>query len=414
MVVKMNRFLFFVFVAFTSTVAFAQSNIFDGITEAGIKLYQSREAEIDEIGRLQPQLLEIPNDPNSISAKRSMYRLESALKYSLKIGDEQSSQLAKILIAKKYNAISLPTQKKQTVIVPATNEGIAKVENETQDEVEEGIITKSFIKNIQKYKELGSFHDGLACVNRNGKYGYINIKGEEVIPCSYTNADDFSNGVARVIDGKVKYIDVNGSVVSSQSTPSKRTENIVSSNGFAIKEINGKFGFANANGKIVIPCKYDGAKPFRNGYAAVEQYEYINGSPVMSVEFDPHWGVIDESGKVIIPFKYNFYYDAENDIPLFSEGMAIVQDKTEQFGFFNKDGRKITPCKYTVAKPFSNGVAYVEYQIKLGKQGNKVKYATLKGYVDVNGKDTFIQPYSEFIKGNPSNYSVVEYTIAVD
>lgn len=118
MVVKMKRFLFLVFVAFTSTVAFAQSNIFDGITEAGIKLYQSREAEIDEIGRLQPQLLEIPNDPNSISAKESMYRLERTLKYSLKIGDEQSSQLAKIIIAKKYNAITLPKPKKQTIISP--------------------------------------------------------------------------------------------------------------------------------------------------------------------------------------------------------------------------------------------------------------------------------------------------------
>lgn len=72
MMVKMNRLLFSILVAFTSTMAFAQSNIFDGITERGIKLYQSREAEIDEIVRLQPQYLDIPNDPNSISAKNKL------------------------------------------------------------------------------------------------------------------------------------------------------------------------------------------------------------------------------------------------------------------------------------------------------------------------------------------------------
>ena len=116
MMVKMNRLLFSILVAFTSTMAFAQSNIFDGITERGIKLYQSREAEIDEIVRLQPQYLDIPNDPNSISAKNKLYTLQKVLKYSLRIGDEQSLQLAKIVIAKKYNAINLPKPKEEIVI----------------------------------------------------------------------------------------------------------------------------------------------------------------------------------------------------------------------------------------------------------------------------------------------------------
>lgn len=255
-----------------------------------------------------------------------------------------------------------------------------------------GIITSTFIENIQKYKGLGSFHDGLARVGRNGKYGYMNIKGEEVIPCSYTDAYDFSNGVARVIiDGKTKYIDINGNVVPSPNTQSSGAASLQSSNGLSIKEVKGKYGYADASGKIVIPCKYDGAKPFRNGYAAVEQYEYINGAPVMSVEYDPHWGVIDEKGKVIIPFNYDFFYYEYKDIPLFSEGMAIVRDKTEQFGYYDENGKKITPCKYTEAQPFSNGVAFVKFKKKLGEQGNKERYAMYMGYVDKNGKEALVQ-----------------------
>lgn len=391
MIVKMNRLFFSILVAFTSTMAFAQSNIFDGITEDGLKLYQSRESEISmKLENVRPRLLDIPNDPNSETAKRRLDMLQIQMKHDLRLSDEESMQIAKIIIAKKYNMLDIAMAKIQIPDSPKTEE--TEIDISEHEDGEDGIITDTFIKNIQKYKEFGSFHDGLARVGRNGKYGYMNIKGEEIIPCSYTDADDFSNGIARVrIDGKTKHIDVNGNEVPSPNTQSSVAANLQSSNGLTIKEVNGKYGYADASGKIVIPCKYDGAKPFRNGYAAVEKYEYINGAPVMSDEYDPRWGVIDESGKVIIPFKYNFYYDAENDIPLFSEGIAIVQDKAEQFGYYDENGKKITPCKYTEAQPFSNGVAFVKFEKKLGEQGNKVRYAMYVGYVDKNGAEALVE-----------------------
>ena len=53
-----------------------------------------------------------------------------------------------------------------------------------------------------------NFSEGLANVKINGKWGYINTKGEEVIPCQYDAANPFSEGVAVVIIGKKwKYID---------------------------------------------------------------------------------------------------------------------------------------------------------------------------------------------------------------
>ena len=49
----------------------------------------------------------------------------------------------------------------------------------------------------------------------DGKYGYINERGEMVIPCQYDSAGNFSsNGLARVkIDGKYGYINEKGEVV---------------------------------------------------------------------------------------------------------------------------------------------------------------------------------------------------------
>ncbi|KWW27941.1 MAG: cell surface leucine-rich repeat-containing protein [bacterium P3] len=163
----MKKILLVLFMFASNMTLFAQSNIFDGITEAGIKLYQSREAEINEIGRLQPQLLEIPNDPNSISAKESMYRLERVLKYSLRIGDEQSSQLAKILIAKKYNAISLPTQNKQTIITPTPIEEFSAYPMQRTYNLKVSGIYYNYLSADERALEV--------TVSENGYSGSVNI-----------------------------------------------------------------------------------------------------------------------------------------------------------------------------------------------------------------------------------------------
>ena len=303
--------------------------------------------------------------------------------------------------------------------------------NSVESPPQDVVITPSFISNIQKYKSLESFHDGLACVKRNGKYGYMNIKGEEVIPCNFTGADAYINGVARVVlNGKVQFIDVNGNVVplpSLASTQLEETTRLRSSNGLIIKKVNGKYGFVNEKGKIVIPCKYDevydfseglaavrkgdywgfwgfinskgeevipckydNAKPFKNGYAAVEQLEYEDGEPILSVEPDPHWGVIDKNGKVIIPFNYDFHYGFDDE-PFFSDGIAIMSDSTEKKGYINLDGKIIAPCKYDIARPFSNGVAYVCFDKYLGDRGNKARYENYQGYVDKNGTEALVK-----------------------
>ncbi len=55
------------------------------------------------------------------------------------------------------------------------------------------------------------FSQGLASVNINGRWGYINKKGTTVIKPNFDNANTFSNGIASVIvDGKLGYINKKG------------------------------------------------------------------------------------------------------------------------------------------------------------------------------------------------------------
>ena len=462
---------------------FAQSNFFKGKTEDGLKRYKSKDARIHyKMNSLQPKL----SAPNSEFENRKMKTLQFQFKDS----------------------------------IPPTP--LLETKNTLVDESSvEGIITSTFIKNIQKYRELDSFHDSLACVSRDGKDGYINLKGEEVIPCKYQSVRSFSEGMAAVQkDRKWGFINTNGEEVvpciydysysfsggmaavekkgkwgiintngeevvpciydysyslsggmaavskngklvlfntkvkelvpytydnshsfsegmaaveknekwgfininGEEVVPCKYQSVLSFSEGMAAVEKNGKWGFINTNGEevipciydnshsfsggmaivmknekygyvdakgnLAIPCKYDGAKDFSEGLAAVRNTTYFNGAEVISVIDDyVDWGFIDEKGKVVIPFKYSLPNDER---ALFSEGVVIVQ-KSELFGYVNREGKQITLCKYTQAQPFSNGYAFIELEKILGEQGNKQRRAIYKGYVDKNGKEALVQ-----------------------
>jgi hypothetical protein len=60
------------------------------------------------------------------------------------------------------------------------------------------------------------FRNGMAIVEKNGKFGFINDKINEVIPCIYEKVDNFNEyGVAKVEkDGIYMYIDKNGFVIA--------------------------------------------------------------------------------------------------------------------------------------------------------------------------------------------------------
>ena len=62
---------------------------------------------------------------------------------------------------------------------------------------------------------------------KDGKWGYVNTKGEQVIECKFDNAWDFNEGLARVKDDKLGYI--------------------------------------NTKGEQVIECKFDGASDYSEG-----------------------------------------------------------------------------------------------------------------------------------------------------
>jgi hypothetical protein len=73
------------------------------------------------------------------------------------------------------------------------------------------------------------------------KWGYINTKGEEVIPLRFDYVWPFSNGLALVfVDGKGGYINEKGEIVIAPRFGDARS---FDANGLAAVLVNGKWGY---------------------------------------------------------------------------------------------------------------------------------------------------------------------------
>lgn len=106
-----------------------------------------------------------------------------------------------------------------------------------------------------------------------------------------------------------------------------------------VQDANGKCGFIDQTGRLVIPCKWKDAGWFSEGLAWVEDANY-------------KWGYIDKTGQVVIPCEWT-------SAGIFREGLADVQDDNYKVGFIDKTGKIVSPCQWKKAYGFHEGLARV-------------------------------------------------------
>ena len=332
---------------------------------------------------------------------------------------------------------------------------------------------EEYSTNNSFYPTMSSFHDGLAAVSKDGKWGYIDKNGNLAIPLQYDRAKDFREGKAAVLkDGKWGYIEKDGSFliqprftdafgfkdglacvgntfIDLSGIPIPIEIDMLAASGDydpsfyeglacvapSTDNPNGKYCYIDERGQIKIPCKYDNAFNFKDGVACVSndnKYGYIdmNGRTVIPMIYDEscigyfcsdglirvakkgehydEWGYLDKSGRTVIPCKYSY---ASN----FSEGVAFVEEFSSDFsskwtGFIDTKGNKLIKCNYNFEKGFKNGMCVLSKEGKYSYANKSfqliapfeydkaedfseglalVKIGEKWGYVDCQGNNTF-------------------------
>ena len=101
------------------------------------------------------------------------------------------------------------------------------------------------------------FKEGFALVKKDGKWGYINTKGEQIIECKFDDARDFSEGFAAVKkDGKWGYINTKGypAFFDKSKNEIEVVDKVIdrSNNTFYLSRLGDKFGLLDENFSVVI------------------------------------------------------------------------------------------------------------------------------------------------------------------
>lgn len=282
------------------------------------------------------------------------------------------------------------------------------------------------------------FHDGLACILKKGKYGYMNGQGKIVIPLLYDKAGDFTNGFAIVHNEKQRAGLIN--TKGEEIMPCEYTYiGTTDKHGRRwVRDSTEALGIFSEEGEEIIPCKYKEIVFLKNGsiyFNTLDHWKYICTPQNDTIRLDQYWevkfqndslaivrysnsyGVIDLNGNEIIPctikdLHFNkegwMLYAKDNkkgwlhisgkeilmDIygrALFQEGMASVENKKEIWGYVNTDGHVVIPYQYAAVRRFSEGLAAVRL---LGEN--------LFGYINKKGEMVIPPRYSsanEFCNG---------------
>ena len=134
------------------------------------------------------------------------------------------------------------------------------------------------------------FKEGFATVQKDGKYGYINTKGEQIVECKFDYAYDFNEG-------------------------------------FALVQKDGKWGYINTKGEQIVECKFDYAYDFNEGFALVKKdgkWGYINTKGCFVI-FDKSKNEIEVLDKAIDRSNNTFYLSRLGDkFGLLDENFSVV------------------------------------------------------------------------------------------
>ena len=254
------------------------------------------------------------------------------------------------------------------------NEGLAVV----ADWVDTNVVAYGFIDHegrmvIQpQFQYAFPFYEGFAVVKAYDRYGMIDRSGQVVFPIKYEILTSMYQGCLFAGDdnGLALYDNHFRQLTMPVYTQVEgRNEDRI------LVARDGKYGYLDPDGNLVIPCQYDRAGLFDDGRTFVA--------------IGKKWGIIDRTGRVVLPIEYdNSGYRAEAYI--YHDGLALIE-KNKLYGYVDIEGRPVIYPSFSNAYQFSEGLAPV--------------YVGAWGYIDTKG-DFYIPPVFDI--ASPFKYGRAE------
>lgn len=184
-------------------------------------------------------------------------------------------------------------------------------------------------------------------VSGRKKKGMMNTRGKVLVPARYDDvAGFFAQGLCWVQkDNQQGFVNESGEeiLIGDYVFPVQAFDE-----GFTPAVKNGRTGYFDAKGHLVIPFDYSNGGRFSEGLAAVVK--------------DRKLGFINRQNELVIPFAFGEAWESG-----FQEGLSAVKDLASgKFGYIDKTGRMVIPAIYDSALQFSDGLGFVRKDKKAG------------------------------------------------
>jgi hypothetical protein len=225
--------------------------------------------------------------------------------------------------------------------------------------------------------EAKDFHEGLAAVKASGTsqwggWGYIDRSGKWVIKPQYELADDFSEGLAQVmVDRKLGFINKKGEMIIPPRFGARPVNYVWLrqfdtsrfSEGLAAVMLGDLYGYINKKGNFVIPPQFSHAQEFSEGLAWV-----VTGDETTYAEKKAGW--IDKTGRWVVtsvngrPFSSGLpeFMTYKNDSFdwRYSEGLVpfiAYEGERASWGYMDRKGRVVIKPIIVLYEAYSVSVA---------------------------------------------------------
>ena len=274
------------------------------------------------------------------------------------------------------------------------------------------------ISNTDENQNL-SYDSKVLKVQNGGKYGLINMEGNEVLPCEYdeiTALQGVENTLLVSKDGNYGAVSDEGKVLLPTEYAEIQNLGIEASQGFIVRNAEGKYGIVDiANGQV-LETKYDSIAKIHQGdyYVVTEDgkqkvvkrdgTESLNGSydEITAILKNPEngviykdgdkFGVMSLSGETTIGTQYDDLKEAKTGVFIAKTG--------ENYGIIDLEGNTLVEFKYrgitynekadlyvTEDESYNNEVLDSNYEIKL--TGMVTDLDDEKGYIEVRQDDEY-------------------------
>ena len=257
-----------------------------------------------------------------------------------------------VIIPSYQEMIIIPNEEKDVFICTydindQTGEYKTKAINSKNEEIFTGYDKVEAIDNIDKDNNLWYEKDVLK-VNKNGKYGLIDLNGKEILPIEYdeiTVLDGMENSIIIKKDDKIGLVNDNGSAIIDTNYKEIKALGDSYKEGYITVDEKGKYGVVSTTKKQILENKYDEIFPvYLKDYYLVKE----NGTKEL----------VNSNGEVVLDKGFDDIKSATTN--------GVIFNKDNLYGEMSFSGEITLEPKYQELKEVKKGIYIAKKDDKYG------------------------------------------------